>query len=216
MAYIYDLADTWNASGTTFTAIKMNVTDTASAAASLLMDLQVGGVSKFSVDKTANIGISGSSTTGYIKMLNSGNYSVQLNSGSPGIFFQVNNAIAGTAVIRPSGFNLGATSCLAWCPNANRADEAADLTLFRDGAANTLAQRNGVNAQTHRLYGTYTDASNYRRLTKTMSTGGIAEIKPEGAGTGASGNVLYISGLPTSNPGAGILWNNLGAVVVGT
>ena len=38
MAYIYDLADTWNASGTTFTAIKMNVTDTASATASLLMD----------------------------------------------------------------------------------------------------------------------------------------------------------------------------------
>ena len=51
MAYIYDIADTWNASGTTFTAIKMNVTDTASAAGSLLMDLQVGGVSKFSVGK---------------------------------------------------------------------------------------------------------------------------------------------------------------------
>lgn len=51
MADIYDMLDTWNASGTTFTAIKMNVTDTASAAGSLLMDLQVGGVSKFSVGK---------------------------------------------------------------------------------------------------------------------------------------------------------------------
>lgn len=48
---IYDMADTWNAGGTTFTAIKMNVTDTASAAASLLMDLQVGGTSKFKVTK---------------------------------------------------------------------------------------------------------------------------------------------------------------------
>jgi len=92
---------------------------------------------------------------------------------------------------------------------------APDLTLWRD-AADVLAQRNGTNAQTSRLYGTYTDASNYRRLTNTMSTAGVAEIKPEGAGTGASGNVLHISGLPTSNPGPGILWNNLGAVVVGT
>ena len=51
MAYIYSLADTWNASGTTFTGIGLNVTDSASAAGSLLMDLQVGGVSKFSVTK---------------------------------------------------------------------------------------------------------------------------------------------------------------------
>ena len=50
-AYLYDLTDTWNAGGTTFNAIKMNVTDTASAAGSLLMDLQVGGVSQFSVTK---------------------------------------------------------------------------------------------------------------------------------------------------------------------
>jgi len=215
MAYIYDLADTWNASGTTFTAIKMNVTDTASASASLLMDLQVGGASKFNVDKTANIGFSGTGTTSNIKMLSAANYGIQLNSGSPGIFFGVNNSLFGSVVMRTSGIGVGATSNFFWCPNANRADENPDLTLFRD-AANTLAQRNSTAAQTHRLYGTYTDASNYRRLTKTMSVGGVAEIKPEGAGTGASGNVLYISGLPTANPGAGILWNNLGAVVVGT
>lgn len=42
---------TWLDSGTTYTHWKANVTDTASAAASLLMDLQVGGVSKFSVRK---------------------------------------------------------------------------------------------------------------------------------------------------------------------
>jgi hypothetical protein len=47
-----DLAQTWNAGATTFTSIKMNVTDTASASGSLLMDLQVGGSSKFKVDKT--------------------------------------------------------------------------------------------------------------------------------------------------------------------
>lgn len=38
----------------------------------------------------------------------------------------------------------------------------ADVTLFRD-AAYTLAQRNGINAQTFRVYNTYTDGSNYER-----------------------------------------------------
>ena len=37
---------------------------------------------------------------------------------------------------------------------------APDLTLFRD-AANTLAQRNGVNAQADRVAATFTDASDY-------------------------------------------------------
>ena len=55
MADIFNLTDTWNSSGTTFTSIKMNVTDTASAAGSLLQDLQVGGVSKYSVSKNGNL-----------------------------------------------------------------------------------------------------------------------------------------------------------------
>lgn len=52
---IFDLTDTWNAGGTTFTAIKMNATDTASAAGSLLIDLQIGGVSQFRVSKGGRI-----------------------------------------------------------------------------------------------------------------------------------------------------------------
>jgi len=56
---IFDLTDTWNAGGTTFTAIKMNATDTASAAGSLLLDLQVGGVSQASVSKAGNLTIAG-------------------------------------------------------------------------------------------------------------------------------------------------------------
>lgn len=46
-----NLAQTWNAGSTVFTALKMNVTDTASSSSSLLIDLQVGGVSKFKVTK---------------------------------------------------------------------------------------------------------------------------------------------------------------------
>jgi|694.fasta_scaffold149140_2 hypothetical protein len=52
---IYALVDTWNSAGTVFTGIGLNVTDTASAAGSLLLDLQVGGVSRFSVTKAGVI-----------------------------------------------------------------------------------------------------------------------------------------------------------------
>lgn len=50
MAFIYDLTDTWNTLGTRH-AIKMNVTDSASAAGSKLVTLQVGGSERFSVRK---------------------------------------------------------------------------------------------------------------------------------------------------------------------
>ena len=50
-----DLTATWNAGGTTFTAVKMNVTDTASASGSALLDLQVGGVSQFKVSKAGAV-----------------------------------------------------------------------------------------------------------------------------------------------------------------
>ncbi|MBS0369011.1 MAG: hypothetical protein JSS57_07415 [Proteobacteria bacterium] len=46
---------TWNNAAVAFTGLLFNVTDTASAAASLLLDLQVGGVTKFNVRKDGTI-----------------------------------------------------------------------------------------------------------------------------------------------------------------
>jgi hypothetical protein len=49
--YINAMAQTWNSGATTFAGIRLNVTDTASAAGSLLLDLQKDAVSVFSVRK---------------------------------------------------------------------------------------------------------------------------------------------------------------------
>lgn len=49
------ITQTWNNSSVAFTGIRENITDTASAAASYLLDLQVGGTSKFTVQKDGNI-----------------------------------------------------------------------------------------------------------------------------------------------------------------
>jgi len=62
---VLDLSQTWNAAGVTFTGLRFNATDTASAAGSLLLDLEVGGVTRFSVTKasTAIVRRDSSSTT---------------------------------------------------------------------------------------------------------------------------------------------------------
>jgi hypothetical protein len=171
MADIFDMADTWNDAGTTFTAIKMNATDTASAAGSLLMDLQVGGVSKFNVDKngafTAN-----TATSGAAYLYGNGNGLITgISSGqSQGAY-------------GPYGIRFGASATLSWGSSTTLGLTTADTTLARD-AANTLAQRNGANAQAFRWYHSYTDASNHQRgALKTAA--GYVEVAAETAGTGA-------------------------------
>jgi len=69
MAFIYDLTDTWNNAAISFNGIKLNATDTASAAGSKLADLQINGASKFSVGKTGTVTATGliESTTGGFK-----------------------------------------------------------------------------------------------------------------------------------------------------
>jgi hypothetical protein len=69
MAVIYDLSDTWNNAGISWNGIKLNVTDTASAVGSKLIDLQVGGVSKFAISKTGAVTATGivESTVGGFK-----------------------------------------------------------------------------------------------------------------------------------------------------
>ena len=154
MAYIYDLADTWNASGTTFTAIKMNVTDTASAAASLLMDLQVGGVSQFRVNKDGEavftVKNTGASPT--LSVVKSGSTSIGITANS-------SFSITGTNIL------LAPSSGPVWLGGlyANIGSSSFDdVRLYRD-AASTLALRVSTLPMAFNIYNTFTDASNYER-----------------------------------------------------
>lgn len=47
----FSIIQTWNNAGVVYTGLLMNITNTASSASSLLMDLQVGGVSQASIRK---------------------------------------------------------------------------------------------------------------------------------------------------------------------
>ena len=164
---IYDMAQTWNNGATTFTGIKLNVTDTASAATSKLLDLQVGGSSKLRVLKTGFVDCAG--------LTFSGGTSRMLDTApNGGLFLRT----AGQAI------RLAGLHTIGW--NSHPSDStsgSADVILARD-AANTLALRNGVNAQAFNIYNTYTDASNYERGFMKWNSN-VLEIGTEAAGTGS-------------------------------
>jgi len=220
------ITETLNNAGVTFPgALVVDVTDTASDAASLLANFKVGGVSKFSITKAGMLTVANNIALGNTTITPAGvtsivDLTVVSNGGNVG--FTSNSGGNFGWAFRSGTLNLQAASdaALGWTGAAASTNQSGpngtvDVALQRD-AAGILAQRNGTNAQASRLYGTYTDASNYRRVALAMTTAGVATLAPEGAGTGASGNVLHISGLPTSNPGPGILWNDTGTVKVGT
>lgn len=207
-APLIDATQTWNGIAATFTALRVNVTNTASATASLLMDLQVGGTSVANIRRDGRVL---ATSFALVAGANSGTgFSYQSATGDGGHIQCVNNAgsqifTATNLIFRCSGdLSLGRAAALGQSP---------DTILVRDDAG-VLAQRNAANAQTFRIYNTFTSTTNFERLSIGWSSN-IVSIKPE-AGGGGTVRALHISGLPTSNPGPGILWNDSNTVKVGT
>ena len=190
---ISNMTATWTDSGTTYTAVKMNVTDTASNAASLLLDLQTNGTSSFRITKgdPVLIGAGNSGRISYSSLAGSITFGTASNALRCGYV----NTSAGLAerLSLASDLPIGFTATTS-------ALGAIDTILARDNAANTLGQRNATNPQNFRVYNTYTDASNYERVSFGW-TGSIAYITTAAAGAGMvtrslnlRGSELYLSG----------------------
>ena len=141
------LTQTWATAAATYTGMRVNVTDSGpSNAASLLMDLQVGGVSQAKFRKDGLL------TCASINASSSGSNFASITCSSTGVFLQTGGRLG-----------LSNTGYLGFSASGD-ATGALDLQIYRDGAANTLAQRNGTNAQVTRIYDTYASATDYHRL----------------------------------------------------
>ena len=176
---VLDLAATWNTSGTP-TALKVNVTDTASNAASLFLDFQVGGSSKFAVAKTGRLTLPAIASASPALV-----FSGALTSGLSGfVTGRIDTVISSVPKfsVASTQARLGSDVLLGWTSTADVGGAFPDTILLRD-AANTLAQRNGTSAQTYNQYFSYTDASNYTRMAFKTATG-VHTIETESAGTG--------------------------------
>lgn len=207
---ILNLSQTWNAGGVTFTGYKFNVTDTASAAASLLMDLQLGGVSQFKVDKAGNTVTIGSVKFGSAGPANTitgstNNFIINVNSYA---VVQLNGTGKwgwnGNVFTWVSGEQIGWTSSTTDPTQANdtilRRRAAANVNLGDVDAAAPVAQTLSVQSV---VAGTTNTAGTNLTVAGSQGTGtGIGgdilfQVAPAGS-TGTAQNAL-VTGLRISN-----------------
>jgi hypothetical protein len=141
----------------------------ASGFAGNLLDLQVNGTNKARISSTGELSLG---TNGGLRF-NGNNLEYTIFS-VPWITFSSGNV---------NCFSTGSFSI------------GGDTFIFRD-AANIFAQRNGTNAQTFRVYGTFTDASNYVRAALS-STSTAVTLAAETAGTGADDIPLNLTAAGT-------------------
>ena len=105
------ISQTWNNASATFTGILENITDTTSSASSLLMDLQVGGATKFNVNKSGNVSAAGNITGSYF--LGNGSQLTGVAATS------ATTAVTVTANAQPNITSTGTLASLSVSGNAN-------------------------------------------------------------------------------------------------
>lgn len=133
---VLNLSQTWNAGAVTFTGFKLNITNTASAAASLPVDIQVGGASVFSVRRdgfitnAAGASIGGQLSvfgrvdmSGWYGLVSGGNGSISLANGSG------NRITWGSSTSDPTGANA----------DTGLARKAAKIVEVNNGTSGTYA-----------------------------------------------------------------------------
>ena len=200
--YIYDLVDTWNDGATTFTSIKMDVADSASNAASLLMDLQVGSVSQFNVSKAGVVNVRGNILPSADNGINIGSNALRINTLTAATAFRLTTAgsfdWSDTFLTRRAAANLrfgaadAAGSAIAVSSVATNQLTLASSHGLTSGAAviitgttapsgtilNTLYYARSISAAVIELYLTFDNA------TAASGTTGIVAVTT--AGTSAS------------------------------
>jgi hypothetical protein len=176
---------TWNDAADTFTAIKLNVTNTNSATGSILMDLQVDTVSKFKfLRRGYDADTPALSTAGQMS----------IGAANENLFFGGSTASNAHGVVNSALLAIRSGSYLGWSSSSSDANTASDVKLFRDAAA-TLALRNSTTAQTFRVYNTESSSlTNYERgVFDWSTTANVLTVGTQQGGTGTARVMRFIS-----------------------
>jgi len=177
-----NLSQTWNNSVVAFRGLQYNVTDTASNASSLLMDLQVGGVSRARINKAGALFLpDGSNSTPTLASTASVDTGFVNNSNSPYI------TCGGNPVIRFSSGNSAWVDTRFGFTSGGVHANNPDTFLSRRGAANLrfgAADAAAPVAQTLSVQSVVAGTSNTAGANLTI-TGS------QGTGTGAGGSIIF-------------------------
>lgn len=172
-----DMTQTWNNAATTFTGYKLNVTDTASGANSLLMDLQTDGVTTFSVSKTP--------ASGYFYTLNIGGMLLQRVRNQNTAYVSISGAQI--AMVPGVVYVNSATTLSWWSTNSVFAGGSRDLFIGRKAAASLqlgAADAAAPVAQTLGVQSVVAGTTNTPGQNFTISGS-------QGTGTGAGGSIVF-------------------------
>lgn len=183
------ITQTWNDAADTFTGFEIDVTDTASAAASLLADFQVGGSSKAKIDKagkitsekiqlTSTTGDGGGTNGGQLEFV-AGTTTWLFTSPAEGQlrFGRYNKAFSifyNTAVEQRQSSDL----LLSWA--ATSPDGVADLGVYRN-AAGVLEINSGTAGTLRDLYA------------RNVRTASVAVASLVAAGTAGAGARAFVN-----------------------
>lgn len=182
-APLLNLSQTWNNAGVTFTGLKANITDTASNASSLLMDLQttVSGTttSKFSVKKSGTLVVAAGTST----------------AGAQGITF-ADNTLAGIYAgsnqlyVTGNGFNIASQLFIS-----NNINISNNTGLFRFGTSydTILRRRDAANLN----LGAADTGAVTATVTITIASPGVVTWNFHGLSTGTPVVFTTTGALPT-------------------
>lgn len=181
---VLDSSQTWNSGAVTFTGIKLNVTDTASATTSTLLDLQVAGTSKFGIKKDGSIQMAGGSAVEVWNTAATG------SNGSRCVHF------GGYLLTNDGNGNL--LSKLSYSESifaetiGLSSSGIADLFIRRI-AAGHLGLSNGSSAQSFSVYNVA--GTDYERgVFDWQTTAGVLTIGTQKGGAGSAGNIDIVVG----------------------
>lgn len=192
-----DASVTWNAGGVTFTGWKLNVTDTASASGSKLVDWQVNGSSVGYVKKSGGLVVESialqGETSSYPSMNRSGSaFSFQLANSSDltGIncagAYAKGGGYAEAAIQRNYGVRIGSTLSVQWS-STTAYNGTADTGISRNAAG--IVEINDSNAGTFRdlkLRNLLAGGGNGSYIqTPSMTVANLASAATAGAGARA-------------------------------
>ena len=165
-----DLATTWGDSAVAATALKVNVTDTASAATSNLVDVQVGGTSKFKITKYGEVAVVAGARTNVpavtFSNLGEGADFLQASWASGG-FFNIHNTggrvtfgITNRAGLKIDVNGIGsAEGNVTFINDANSLTAGGPLVSFLTNVRKAdIGQTGSINS-----YNVYTSATSYER-----------------------------------------------------
>lgn len=199
------ISQTWNYAGASHNAIKVNITDTDSPSTSNLLLLQVGGASKFTVDKTGNTTATGSIVT-------NGNLRANAN-GSVLSLGTSNDVILSRAAAATLQF--GAADAASPVAQTLRAQSVSSGTTNTAGANLTLqgSRGTGTGGGGSIIFQTASagaSGTTQNTLTERLRLGPDGQIGLSGANYGTTGQVLTSQGA-SATP----IWSTINALTDG-